>query len=160
MRRSLTLAMLALASVLGAAVYQVSYSTMALERELGRLTNKIQATEKAKRVLAAEWSLLNSPVRIEALARRHLGFAPLSGEQFVALSDLPMARPAAAPTLVAEGVRPKSKPAELRAQSIAASNVSAQSQLAAANGGRVATSSLDLPSDDEKFAAMISGLTR
>lgn len=160
MRHGLTVAMLALSMILGSALYQVSYSTMALERELGRTNGKIRETEKAKHVLAAEWSLLNAPARIEALARRHLGFVPLLGQQIVSIGDLPLARPVDAPGLVAEGIRPKSKPAELRGQAIASDTTTSQAQLATASDIRTLILPNETASHAEKFAAVINGLTR
>jgi hypothetical protein len=41
-------------------------------------------------VLEAEWSYLNDPARIGALAERHLGLAAIPGERVVGFQDLPL----------------------------------------------------------------------
>jgi len=150
MRRGLTLLTLTAAMALGAALYHVSYATLALERELARLDRRLIETEEAHHLLRAEWSYLNAPARIEALARRHLGFQPLLGEQVVALDQLPLARPADAVAMV-EAIRPKAKPALPAARAVPATTP----QLAAASDGQATR-----PSVTAALAAVIDELTR
>lgn len=61
--------------VSGALLMHVSQSVRRAEREIARLDLSIENEREALRVLNAEWSMLNSPERIEALARRHLDLA-------------------------------------------------------------------------------------
>ena len=44
---------------------------------------------KTIRVLQAEWSYLNDPSRLEALARKHLPMGPASPSQIVGLDQVP-----------------------------------------------------------------------
>lgn len=56
----------------GGVLMHVSQGVRRAERDLARLDLSIEREKEALRVLNAEWSMLNSPERIEALARRHL----------------------------------------------------------------------------------------
>jgi len=73
-------------------------------------------------ILEAEWSFLNSPARLSALAQRHLNMAPIPAERVITFADLPLPgapededgvtpekeeseRPSAATLVRAEGLR-------------------------------------------------------
>ncbi len=87
-RRS-ALAMLVLAAAFGFALYNLTYEVQRLETELRR-TNKAMLEERdAIRVLQAEWSYLNEPGRLSALARKHLHLAAVGGGRIKAVADLP-----------------------------------------------------------------------
>jgi cell division protein FtsL len=58
--------------VSGGVLMHVSQSVRRAERDLARLDLSIEREKEALRVLDAEWSMLNSPERIEALAKRYL----------------------------------------------------------------------------------------
>jgi cell division protein FtsL len=64
-------------------IYELKYETRALDRRAGELRQSIRSERDAVAVLRAEWSHLNRPERIEKLARKHLGLAPLKASQFM-----------------------------------------------------------------------------
>lgn len=58
--------------VSGGMLMHVSQSVRRAERDLARLDLSIEREKETLRVLNAEWSMLNSPERIEALAKKYL----------------------------------------------------------------------------------------
>ena len=71
-------------------LYNGVYLAKAHERELARLNAEIVKEGDAIRVLKAEWSYLNQPERLQALARKHLALAPTNPNQIVVLASLPL----------------------------------------------------------------------
>ena len=93
MRRLVTITSSLLALVL--ALYLIENQVQRLERELATLDGELLANRQAIQVLKAEWSYLNRPERLQALAARHveaIALAPVSPDQIVEFDDLP-ARP-------------------------------------------------------------------
>jgi cell division protein FtsL len=84
---------LALASVAAGLVMHVSYRVQRTEQYLAKLEREIVREQDQIRVLDAEWSYLNDPARIEALARRHLVLAPMSVKKIVSLDAIPLRDP-------------------------------------------------------------------
>jgi len=80
---------LCLALGLGFGVYELKLRVQGLEQRLAATNREILADEEAIHVLKAEWSYLNEPERIDALARKYLGMVPLTGSQFGGFDDLP-----------------------------------------------------------------------
>lgn len=71
-------------------VYNVKYRTSRLAREAAHLENSIRNEENAITALRAEWSALNQPSRLQALAKRHLPeFQNLSVPQMAFAYELP-----------------------------------------------------------------------
>ena len=60
-----------------------------LEGELNRINSSIQEDVKSIHVLKAEWSHLNSPQRLRALASKHISLNPVRAEQIINSSELP-----------------------------------------------------------------------
>ncbi len=77
----------------GYGMFQIKFEVQALEAELTALNGDIRAREEAIRVLRAEWSYLNEPNRLAALAARYLELTPVAANQLVRFSDVPQ-RPA------------------------------------------------------------------
>lgn len=71
-------------------LYNGVYAAKAHERELQTLTTEISKEGEAIRVLKAEWSYLNQPERLQALARKHLALGPTGPSQIVVLASLPL----------------------------------------------------------------------
>ena len=75
-------------------------STARVERVL-RLNAEIREQRDAIAALRAEWAKIDSPLRLQGLADRHLGLKPLNATQYDQLKNLPerppsFARPGAA----------------------------------------------------------------
>jgi hypothetical protein len=88
---------LALASVAAGLVMHVSYRVQRTEQYLVKLEREVVREQDQIRVLDAEWSYLNDPARIEALARRHLLLGPMSVKKIVSLDAIPLRDPNATP---------------------------------------------------------------
>jgi len=81
--------------VIGALIFAAAYvyrikmeSTERTERVL-RLRAQIREERDAIAVLHAEWAKLDSPLRLQGLAERHLALKPLNVNQYDALKNLP-----------------------------------------------------------------------
>src|SRR5579872_3993643 len=81
--------------VIGALVFAAAYvyrikmeSTERTERVL-RLRAQIREERDAIAVLRAEWAKLDSPLRLQGLAERHLPLKPLTATQYDSLKNLP-----------------------------------------------------------------------
>ncbi len=81
---------LALALAIGFGLFQLKYQVQGLEQKLARLNRQTLESQEAIHVLKAEWSYLNQPERIQALAQKYLALQPLSGKQFGSVAELPM----------------------------------------------------------------------
>lgn len=93
MRRSLTLAALAMLVATASGLYLVEHEVQGLERRLNRLNADLLTSQQAIQVLKAEWSYLNQPDRLQELATRYaerLRLAPLDPAQVTTgFADLP-----------------------------------------------------------------------
>ena len=79
--RTSTLTILLVAVAIGVGLFMVKYRVQDLEDQLVELNREIAHHREAIHVLNAEWSHLNEPARLKALAGRHLGMAPVPVEQ-------------------------------------------------------------------------------
>ncbi len=105
MMRRTTVLFVFLAAALSLALFSLKYQVQDLEDEFVGLNRSISAERRAMHVLEAEWSYLNDPVRLGALAARHLGLRPVESEQMGTLgtlSVLPSGREGAPRTNVAD----------------------------------------------------------
>ena len=105
MMRRTTVLFVFLAAALSLALFSLKYQVQDLEDEFAGLNRSILAERRAMHVLEAEWSYLNDPVRLGALAARHLGLRPVESEQlgtFATLSVLPSGGTGAPRTNVAD----------------------------------------------------------
>ena len=71
--------------VLVAALYHIRYSAEAEIRALRQAERAIIAEADYRQTLQAEWSSLNDPRRLQALAERYLALAYLQAEQVIDL---------------------------------------------------------------------------
>jgi hypothetical protein len=90
MIRPTTILWMGLAGAVGFGLFQLKHEVQELEDEMFRLNRAIVGEQQAIHVLKAEWSYINRPQRLEALAARHLDLQPMQPAQLGALSDLPM----------------------------------------------------------------------
>jgi len=74
MSKKITVMWFILAAITGTALFHTSQTVQAKRKELYQLNKQIKSEEEAYRVLAAEWSHLNRPERLELLAAEYLGF--------------------------------------------------------------------------------------
>ena len=105
MMRRTTVLFVFLAAALSLALFSLKYQVQDLEDEFVGLNRSILAERRATHVLEAEWSYLNDPVRLGALAARHLGLRTVESEQMGTLgtlSVLPSGREGAPRTNVAD----------------------------------------------------------
>ncbi|MFN0264300.1 hypothetical protein ACKTEK_10530 [Tepidamorphus sp. 3E244] len=91
------------------ALFQYKHEAQERRTNIARLKSEISKERAAIDLLQAEWTYLNRPERIQALAERFLNLQPFKMEQVVALDDIAI-REDPAPTsiediLAAQGQR-------------------------------------------------------
>ena len=96
MRRSVTLAGIALVAALAFGLYKLKYQVQELEARSAAMKQAIASEREAIRVLQAEWSFLNNPERLNDLAERYLEFGPVGAVRVVRLGEIPIDRTGAA----------------------------------------------------------------
>ena len=74
-------------------IYRLEHATRSGEREIVRLQAKIGDEAESFKLLAAEWSLLTRPDRIQHLAQKHLNLKVMSPLQVITESDIPSRLP-------------------------------------------------------------------
>jgi cell division protein FtsL len=82
----LVMAVIALSILL----YDIKYRAQAADRAADKMERQIAEEEDGIRVLRAEWSYLNQPERLQALATRYTELRPLAPAQIGAFSDVPV----------------------------------------------------------------------
>ena len=75
--------------VAAAYVYEIKFDSTLQAERVAKLRGEIRRERDAVAALRAEWAKLDSPMRIEALAKRHLPLKPLDARQIDSLKDLP-----------------------------------------------------------------------
>ena len=90
MIRYLTAIGVALLPLISFELYNGVHRVKGQQKELEALKTSIASEGEAIRVLKAEWSYLNQPDRLQALARRHMALAPTGASQIVVLTSLPI----------------------------------------------------------------------
>ncbi len=95
-----------LSVVAGVWMFVVKHQVQSLEGELQGLERGIVAEQEAIHVLEAEWSFLNHPARLEGLARRLIGLAPMTAAQQTDFAGLRHAVQAPIPESAPEQGRP------------------------------------------------------
>jgi len=90
MIRPTTVLWMGLAGAVGFGLFQLKHEVQELEDEMFRLNRTIVAEQQAIHVLKAEWSYINQPQRLQALAARHLDLQPMKPTQLGDLADLPL----------------------------------------------------------------------
>jgi cell division protein FtsL len=63
-------------------VYRVKFQSTLQAEHVAKLRNEVRREREAIAALRAEWAKLDSPQRIEVLARRHLDLQPITATQF------------------------------------------------------------------------------
>ena len=94
--------------IAGYAMFQVKFHVAKLDDELTRLNRQIAATREETRVLAAEWTLLDDPQRLDQLNSVSLKLQPIAPTQIVQpaqLDQIPMRNAAATPQVASARAR-------------------------------------------------------
>ncbi len=89
MTRAMTFIGLFLTIVIGAGTYWVSHEVESLEKQYAAIQSDILNEQESIHVLEAEWSYLNSPQRVEALAKNYLKLDQIAPLQMASIDDLP-----------------------------------------------------------------------
>ena len=82
----------AIAALIGSAgyAYSIKYESIIQAEQLARLQADVDRERAAIAVLRAEWTLLNRPDRVQALAERHLDdIVEMDPRRITRFSDLP-----------------------------------------------------------------------
>jgi cell division protein FtsL len=86
--QKVTMMGIGLALVLGAITYGAKQQVMLLEDKLSSIERSLIVQKENHHLLRAEWAHLSNPMRIQALAKEHLGMIPMEGWQLVACADI------------------------------------------------------------------------
>jgi cell division protein FtsL len=70
-------------------VYKIKFDSTLQAERVAKLRSEIQRERDAVAALRAEWTRLDSPARIQDLARRHLTLKPIEVSQYDGLDRLP-----------------------------------------------------------------------
>jgi cell division protein FtsL len=90
--RIVTLFLVGCLVALSFVIYEVKHDTREMEEKVAALRLGIRKERDSIAILRAEWSHLNNPERIERLARKHLGLAPVQARQMMTFAELDAAR--------------------------------------------------------------------
>ena len=97
MIRPLTIATCLLACGSGLYLYQSKHQVELLDRTIERTVHDTTALREQSRLLAAEWTMLNDPERLQQFSDTYLNLKPIAPPQFTSLADLDSRLPAAQP---------------------------------------------------------------
>jgi len=89
MMRLLNICVIAALVAAAAYVYKIKFESTLQAERLAKLRMELQREHDAIAALRAEWSKLDNPARIQALAKRHLALKPIDPNQFDRLDGLP-----------------------------------------------------------------------
>jgi cell division protein FtsL len=93
MMRLINFCVIAALVVAAAHVYKIKFDSTSQAQRLAKLRMEIRREHDLLATLRAEWAKLNSPGRIEVLARRHLALRPTETHQVDRLDQLPQRKP-------------------------------------------------------------------
>ncbi len=108
MIRPVTITALVLTAVLSYGLYELKDEVRGREAELRALKDAVAEEKESLRVLAAEWSYLNRPDRLAAMAGRYLELVPLKAGQVQGLDAIPLRDPEPTPLAGLPAVGPES----------------------------------------------------
>ncbi len=96
MRAPSTVLWVSLIGAMSFGLFQLKYAVQDREDELARLNRDLIASEESIHVLHAEWSYLNRPERLAALAEKHLDLRSMEARQIGSVAILPQSPPSQA----------------------------------------------------------------
>jgi hypothetical protein len=103
MIRPLTIATCLLACGSGLYLYQSKHEVEMLDRTIEKTVHDTNALREQSRLLAAEWTMLNDPQRLQQFASAYLILKPIAPSQFTSLADLDSRLPAPSPAAPPQG---------------------------------------------------------
>jgi len=89
MIRLLNICVIAALVLAAAHVYKIKFESTRQAERVAKLRIEIRREHDAIAMLRAEWSRLDTPARIQELAKRHLSLQPVDGKQYDRLDRLP-----------------------------------------------------------------------
>ena len=75
--------------VAAALVYKIKFDSTLQAEKVAKMHGKLRAERSAIAVLRADWTKLDTPLRIQGLAARHLPLQPVKATQFSNFDRLP-----------------------------------------------------------------------
>jgi cell division protein FtsL len=93
MMRTLNICLIGALVLAAGDVYKIKFESTKQSQRLARLRTDIRQEQNAIAALRAQWAKLDNPIRIEALARRHLSLRPMETQQYDRLDNLPQRQP-------------------------------------------------------------------
>lgn len=97
MLRLVHLAVIAGLITAAAYVYKIKFDSTVQAERVAKVQRQIRQERDAIALLRAEWAKLDNPMRIEALAKRHLDLRPVAATQFSDIGKLPTRPPQIVP---------------------------------------------------------------
>jgi cell division protein FtsL len=70
-------------------VYKITFDSTLQAERVAKLRGELRQERDAIALLRAEWTKLDTPARLEALAKRHLALRPIESTQFDSFDRLP-----------------------------------------------------------------------
>ena len=104
MIRLLNICVIAALVLAAAHVYKIKFESTKQAERVAKLRMEIRREHDAIAMLRAEWSKLDTPARIQVLAKRHLSLQPSDGKQFDRLDRLPERPPDLVPPDAADPI--------------------------------------------------------
>ena len=93
MMRLLNICMIVALVLAAAHVYKIKFESTRQGQRVAKLRLDISREQDAIAALRAQWSKLDTPARIQDLARRHLALRPVEARQYDRLDNLPERSP-------------------------------------------------------------------
>jgi len=111
---NLNTAFLALTLLIAYATYHVKYDAQRSLKEIKAIDRQIEQEKEKQRVLAADWTMLNEPARLQRLAAKHLSLARVEATQIATVVDLKARVPVLTAAVEEERQRAESRAAYVK----------------------------------------------
>ena len=78
-------------------VYKIKFESTLQAERVAKLRLELRRERDGIAALRADWSMLDNPIRVQALAKRHLALKPIESTQFESIARLPERPPPLVP---------------------------------------------------------------
>ncbi len=78
-------------------VYKIKFESTLQAERVAKLRLELRRERETIASLRADWSMLDNPIRVQALAKRHLALKPMESTQFESIAKLPERPPSLVP---------------------------------------------------------------